>query len=793
MSRREEHGEGNPEELENCIENQLRPPSASTFVEATFVKYAGTPKEEHLVLRRILTADYGATSMAMCESKLHLDGSELSKEEEAGLLDEFFSSVPPLLMQHTLRSFVHSPPSRRRRYFERILALNDLTDLIGKAVIGKPKLPGFKSPQENRGLMHWEKLIGQLENLEAEKSARKIESVALKNQPKALTDALFHVATQEFLCPSADITGAETWINQLQNDARKKTFPPLARLHPKRQPDDELSTSVAGTENRTARIEVKWKEFEESRKLTNAVQENALAIADALEKMIEAGLIEPEQAVQICPLCVHESPATLTRNRLSEIGGWKPLVEAEKEAMSKVDSEIKGLKRDLRTLIQEARDTLPEIPDLDDDLKEVTVELSDAASNLVRVRSRIETQVRPYLDDAQRLVDAETDRIASLTEIITFATECTACIDQLRGLRGHAEKYRQALNSLETIVGQAASSDEEYTKRQAWLTCVKSQAEILVDFKWERAKLSSQKDLADIRKELMKFRRKYLEDKRAMFNEGMQDVLSCLRADTYSAFSNLQIPEPKGKGFPVVLQVKAALDDGVETKEIDALKVFSESQVNALGVATFITRSRLLGHDLMFFDDPVQSMDEDHFKTFARDVLPPILDEGRQVIVLTHNETFARDISYWHYGRSNYVTLNMRLSQTGGCVVDEGNRRFSERLRNAEKLAKEGELRESWLRIRLAIERFYTVTNIKYGPNGFEPDSWKDQTAEYMWNDDGVGPIITGFNSNAGKRLYEILKMTAGGSHDKGVQGPTELLKATKFLRQLGVTMKISD
>ena len=57
---------------------------------------------------------------------------------------------------------------------------------------------------------------------------------------------------------------------------------------------------------------------------------------------MQVGLIEPEQAVQICPLCVHESPVTLTQTRLSEIGGWKPLVEAEKEALSKVESEIKG-------------------------------------------------------------------------------------------------------------------------------------------------------------------------------------------------------------------------------------------------------------------------------------------------------------------------------------------------------------------------------------------------------------------------------------------------------------------
>ena len=46
LSRREEHGEGNPEELENCIENQLRPSDESTFVEAAFVKNWGAARRK---------------------------------------------------------------------------------------------------------------------------------------------------------------------------------------------------------------------------------------------------------------------------------------------------------------------------------------------------------------------------------------------------------------------------------------------------------------------------------------------------------------------------------------------------------------------------------------------------------------------------------------------------------------------------------------------------------------------------------------------------------------------------
>ena len=793
LSRREEHGEGNPEELENCIENQLRPSDESTFVEAAFVKHSGTPDEKPIVLRRLLTKDYGTTSTSSCESQLHMDGSELSKADEAAVLEELFSFVPPLLMQHTLRSFVQSPPSRRRQYFERILALDELTDLIGRAVIGNAKLPGFKSPQGSYGLLQWETLIGQLKNPDAKAIAQKVKSLSQNNQPKALADALVRVAVLEFSSPDSDLTEVETWVEQQQNVARQKSFPPLAQLRPKQQTNHELSTMLAGSQDRKANIEAKWKDYESARALTNAVQENAVVIADALESMIQAGLIDREKAVQLCPLCGHESPTTFTQKRLLEIDEWKPLAEAEKQARANFDSEIGGLKRDLQTLMKEASDTLPDLPNLDEHLKGVSSDLLNSASTLVSIRSRIETEVRQHLDKAQLLVKADMGQIDTLAEVETHISERITCIDNLKVLPGQAEEYRQALRSLETIVGQTASTGEEYRNRQSWLSCAKSQADVLNDFKWEKAKLAAQKDLTAIRSELMKFRGYYVESRRASFSQGMQDVWSCLREDSYSVFSNVQVPEPKGKGFPVVLEVKATLNDGVETKEIDALKVFSESQVNALGVAAFVTRSRLLGHDLLIFDDPVQSMDEDHFKTFARDVLPPILDEGRQVILLTHNETFARDLSYWHHERSDYVTLTARMSQKDGCVVDEGNRRFSERLRNSERLANEGELKESWIRVRIAIERLYTISKIKYGPSNFAPDSWKDQTAEYMWDGGGVGAIIADIDPSAGKRLKEILTMTVGGGHDKGEPGFTDLMGATKFLRELGSKMKVSD
>ena len=72
------------------------------------------------------------------------------------------------------------------------------------------------------------------------------------------------------------------------------------------------------------------------------------------------------------------------------------------------------------------------------------------------------------------------------------------------------------------------------------------------------------------------------------------------------------------------------------------------------------------------------------------------------------------------------------------------------------------------------------VTYIKYGPTDFRPDSWKDQTAEYMW-DSGVGEIVGDRIPGVDKRLKDILGMSAAGGHDKPPRGETDLRNSIAF------------
>jgi hypothetical protein len=183
-------------------------------------------------------------------------------------------------------------------------------------------------------------------------------------------------------------------------------------------------------------------------------------------------------------------------------------------------------------------------------------------------------------------------------------------------------------------------------------------------------------------------------------------------------------------------------------------------------------------------------MDEDHFKTFARDVIPQILSQGLQLVILTHNETFARDISNWHYDEPSYRTMSIRHSKRLGSIVEEGNRRVAERTKIAERLAGEGRTDDAWKYIRLATERLYLISYAKYGPPQFDPQSWSHQTAEYMW-DAGAGRIIEAKSQGAGRRLKEILSMAAGAVHEGRVPGETDLRTSAKYLNSLLATLRV--
>ena len=789
LSRRENSNNGNPRELEDCIRNQFRPEGAETWVKGEFVDHSTDTAPEIVTLHRVLTRDYGRTANSKCASVLYLNGQELDDPSEQGVLDKYFAGIPPLLTQHTIRDFVHAEPSHRRTYFERLLRLDELTELIRLSVVSNERLTDFPSQLGTKFSSMWTDLGSNLRNEESRRSY----NLSLPNsQPvtaERIANALAAAAKTEFRVIADALDQDQQIFVALRTEqarVRQNAFPMLGRLRPKQLLTDapHEGTNADAAMSIGEQLREDWADYEPALSAVQALGDSNLAIARAFKILADAGMIKHEADAQTCPMCEYAMVNTLSSARVNTIAGWDPIRETEQNSRGKLERTESSLIAFVSRAVTLYDGLLPNPPTE----SEWETAIADVGDQVRAAVGDLRAAIQGY-EDLVKAVKEARSLVAEGTPVLTSAEHCDAfisrCSDVLNGMSNiliAGKSYADAVAAVEAAVGVEAGRDPDYRLREQFIACDKNANEICETLRWERARQSAQRDLEKIRSALMTYRQQFLESRRLSFNANMTQVWDALRKDRYSSFSHINIPPPSGRGFPVSFELKANLDDAETQFQVDVLRVFSESQVNALGVAAFVTRSMLLGHKMLVLDDPVQSMDEDHFKTFARDLISRVLDDGFQVVLLTHNDTFARDVSHYHCGRPDYATMSIRHSRRDGSVVTEGNRRVSERLKLAEHQIDAGNANEAWRYIRLAIERLYTVTHIKYGPASFKPESWQYQTADYMWNA-GVDKIVNGRLPDSADRFKEILDMTAGGAHDAKPRGETDIRDSVSFLR----------
>ncbi|WP_457208891.1 hypothetical protein, partial [Nocardioides sp. P5_C9_2] len=98
----------------------------------------------------------------------------------------------------------------------------------------------------------------------------------------------------------------------------------------------------------------------------------------------------------------------------------------------------------------------------------------------------------------------------------------------------------------------------------------------------------------------------------------------------------------------VNLTAELALSDTASPQKRDAVGVFSDSQLNALGLSAFLARQRLLKSPVVVLDDPLPGYDPEHSVTFALNTVGALLEENVQVIVCTHDPKLAVNLGELH-------------------------------------------------------------------------------------------------------------------------------------------------
>lgn len=136
---------------------------------------------------------------------------------------------------------------------------------------------------------------------------------------------------------------------------------------------------------------------------------------------------------------------------------------------------------------------------------------------------------------------------------------------------------------------------------------------------------------------------------------------------------------------------------------------------------------------MLLFDDPIQSMDDEHTESFKKTIVKDLLDRGLQVIVLTHMDNFAEDMEKLY--RSSVDTVLYRMhsySRSGPSVIWKGPeiRSLLEEVRRNKDSENEGFRKQAVQALRQFVERFvkdlYTAETGKAVSKRFRDKNWAD-------------------------------------------------------------------
>jgi len=111
---------------------------------------------------------------------------------------------------------------------------------------------------------------------------------------------------------------------------------------------------------------------------------------------------------------------------------------------------------------------------------------------------------------------------------------------------------------------------------------------------------------------------------------------SILRPDDPTPLEEIQIAEGVRGDIRILARSGGKVDH--------ASALFSHSNANALGMAVHIARVLDAGHRIIVMDDPFQSLDDSNRNRVIQNLISRLLDNGIQVVVLTHERSMAKKL-----------------------------------------------------------------------------------------------------------------------------------------------------
>ena len=315
LSRRASGDLGHPRESADCISNAFRPHDEETSVTARL-----EVDSKEITLERVLITDYSELAKSLPESRFRLGGQDLPRAEELALQEELFGGIPPILLQQTLRQFIHAQPADRRRYFESLLQIDEITALIEKAVVGDARLKDFPSPSGSRSVEEIREYRNSLGATPASLTLKKVDASSPEDASGLLEMGLIEVARESFSQLVESQEGFEACRKSISDAQAKKREAKLPFLGSLRAVAGASQPHLETTKKASADLIAASARFSTARNAAKTIDESKLAIASAFQELVRAGLVRSDiEGPQVCPICEAFEPS-LASARVTELG-----------------------------------------------------------------------------------------------------------------------------------------------------------------------------------------------------------------------------------------------------------------------------------------------------------------------------------------------------------------------------------------------------------------------------------------------------------------------------------------
>ncbi len=726
-------------------------------------------------VRRDLVRDFGSGSE--CVSRLTVDGVTCDDLADLGLPLADPPVRAPVLLQHTLRHVLSTEPKQRVSYFKSLLSINDLDVL-------RNRIGAARSTLEARPVGETLRTGKRLTGTAAGSIVPALDALAdvkfdVKEVRAGVEQILLDAGTALLGEKLDSVQHLETALEAAITSSHESVYPLRAfsgstPLDQSIQPPDlaEYSSTLSQIDREVARLAP----------LLNAVL--------ALDEF--ADLDHPVD----CPVC--STPRALTPARIAALRDELRRSSATDSAVVTATESVASALRDLDRLTASLSGLTPavnswserQISEADNLLHQLKLDigLSTKARSTAAGVARAVVCAEAAAQNLYALLKRTHCAVTAREQIPVGITDAYDVLTtSLLAIKDAHQKHCSCERALREAVEPAVRQSVTDSGSADLLHLVTHASQLVNDLHREAVRRRSVQRLGYAEKALGAASGKVLDKRFGLMSDTIAAWWNTIRPEERVGFAGMR----RRAGGALFVNLIAALrsDPHGEAVERDALGIYSDSQLNALGLSIFLARCQLLGAPFVVLDDPIPGSDSDHRLTFTQRTLGALLDSGIQVILTTFDNKLAEwaQVNHDHRGIISYeLTLADTMAGTEPIQTSDAFSRFMLEAEDNLNAPTARGRRAACGSYRSAAERLAKQIVATGRSHDGHPCSVADVHNEASTLGDLV-PLVRGYaleNDEKGQwRMFA--KVLNPGNHDDDVPSTTELRQVRGNLRAI--------